>query len=169
MSSASPRESYNQVFTALENHQNWFARNSIPLIASENIPGSGGTRGYHLRFWDRVHGGLGRRATLRRLRLHRSGGDHLHGSCQTALWSRVCRCRSVSGVNVNLTVYSAFTDPGDTMIAPAIPNGGHISAARKEFDGTAGLVHGLNVECVAFDRDNWNIDVDKTKEKVKKT
>ncbi len=76
--------------------------------------------------------------------------------------------RPVSGVCANLTVYSAFTDPGDTMMALAIPNGGHISTGRKEFNGTAGLVHGLNVEYFAFDRDNWNIDVDKTKEKIKK-
>lgn len=76
--------------------------------------------------------------------------------------------RPVSGVCANLTVYSAFTEPGDTMMALAIPNGGHISAARKEFNGTAGLVHGLNVEYFAFDKDNWNIDVDKTKEKIKK-
>ena len=76
--------------------------------------------------------------------------------------------RPVSGVCANLTVYSAFTDPGDTMMALAIPNGGHISAARKEFNGTAGLVHGLNVEYFAFDRENWNIDVDKTKEKIEK-
>ena len=40
--------------------------------------------------------------------------------------------------------------------------------SEKEFNGTAGLVHGLNVEYFAFDRENWNIDVDKTKEKIKK-
>ena len=76
--------------------------------------------------------------------------------------------RPVSGVCANLTVYSAFTDPGDTILALAIPNGGHISSGRKEFNGTAGLVHGLDVEYFAFDRDAWNIDVDKTKEKVRK-
>ncbi len=76
--------------------------------------------------------------------------------------------RPVSGVCANLTVYSAFTDPGDTILALAIPNGGHISSGRKEFNGTAGLVHGLDVEYFVFDKENWNIDVDKTKDKVKK-
>jgi glycine hydroxymethyltransferase len=76
--------------------------------------------------------------------------------------------RPVSGVCANLTVYSAFTNPGETMVALAIPNGGHISTGRKEFNGTAGLVHGLEVEYFAFDKDNWNIDVDKTKDKIKK-
>ena len=32
-----PRQSYNQVFQLLEQHHQWFA-NSLPLIASENIP-----------------------------------------------------------------------------------------------------------------------------------
>jgi glycine hydroxymethyltransferase len=76
--------------------------------------------------------------------------------------------RPVSGVCANLAVYSAFTDPGDTILALAIPNGGHISSGRKEFNGTAGLVHGLDVEYFAFDKDKWNIDVDKTKAKVRK-
>jgi glycine hydroxymethyltransferase len=32
-----PRAAYDEVFRALEEHQNWF-NNSIPLIASENVP-----------------------------------------------------------------------------------------------------------------------------------
>jgi hypothetical protein len=32
-----PRQAYDKIFQALEAHQEWFA-NSIPLIASENVP-----------------------------------------------------------------------------------------------------------------------------------
>jgi len=53
-------------------------------------------------------------------------------------------------------------------MALAIPNGGHISTGRKEFSGTAGAVHGLDVDYFAFDRVEMNIDVDKTKQKVEK-
>ena len=35
--SDSPRASYDKVFSSLETHHKWF-ENSIPLIASENIP-----------------------------------------------------------------------------------------------------------------------------------
>ena len=35
--SETPKESYEKVFSSLEKHHNWF-ENSIPLIASENIP-----------------------------------------------------------------------------------------------------------------------------------
>jgi len=76
--------------------------------------------------------------------------------------------RPVSGVCANLVVYTTFTNPGDRMLAMAIPNGGHISTGRKDFNGTAGSVHGLDVEYFAFDKEEMNIDVDKTKEKIRK-
>lgn len=76
--------------------------------------------------------------------------------------------RPVSGVCANLVVYTVFTNPGDRMLALAIPNGGHISTGRKEFSGTAGAVHGLEVEYFPFDRKEMNIDTDKTKQKIEK-
>jgi len=167
MSSESPQESYDKIFTALENHQNWFA-NSIPLIASENVPSPAVREAIICDFGNRyAEGWAGERVYAGCIYI-----DQVEIICMNLarrlFGAEFADVRPVSGVNANLTVYSAFTDPGDTMMALAIPNGGHISAGRKEFNGTAGLVHGLNVEYFAFDRDNWNIDVDKTKEKVKK-
>ncbi|HYB03809.1 MAG TPA: aminotransferase class I/II-fold pyridoxal phosphate-dependent enzyme, partial [Nitrososphaerales archaeon] len=167
MSSDSARESYDKIFTALENHQNWFA-NSIPLIASENVPSPAVREAIISDFGNRyAEGWAGERVYAGCIYI-----DQVEIICmelaRRLFGAEFADVRPVSGVNANLTVYSAFTDPGDTMMALAIPNGGHISAGRKEFNGTAGLVHGLNVEYFAFDRDNWNIDVDKTKEKVKK-
>jgi glycine hydroxymethyltransferase len=54
------------------------------------------------------------------------------------------------------------------MLALAIPNGGHISTGRKDFSGTAGAVRGLEVEYFPFDRNEMNIDIDKTREKIEK-
>jgi glycine hydroxymethyltransferase len=65
-------------------------------------------------------------------------------------------------------VYTTFTNPGDRMLTLAIPNGGHISSGRKDFSGTAGSVHGLEVEYFPFDRYEMNIDVDKAKQKIEK-
>lgn len=76
--------------------------------------------------------------------------------------------RPVSGVCANLVVYTTFTNPGDRMLALAIPNGGHISTGRKDFSGTAGAVHGLEVEYFPFDRKEMNIDIDKAKQKIEK-
>lgn len=76
--------------------------------------------------------------------------------------------RPISGVTANLAVYSAISEPGDRIVALAIPNGGHISVGKKEFSGTAGLVHGLRVEYFPFNKDEMNIDVDETKKKITK-
>ena len=163
----SARSANDKVITALEAHHDRFA-NSIPLIASENVPSPAVREAITSDFGNRYAEGW--------------AGERVYAGCtyidevelicfelaKKLFDAEFADVRPVSGVCANLTVYSAFTEPGDTMMALAIPNGGHISAARKEFNGTAGLVHGLNVEYFAFDRDNWNIDVDKTKEKVKK-
>ena len=74
--------------------------------------------------------------------------------------------RPTSGVVANLAVYSAFTRPGDTMMALSIPNGGHISHGKKDFGGSAGAVHGLEVAYFAFDKEAMNIDVDETKKRI---
>lgn len=76
--------------------------------------------------------------------------------------------RPISGVCANLVAYTTFTTPGDTMIALAIPAGGHISMGRKDFGGTAGSVRGLNVEYFPFDSDEMDIDVDLTRKRVEK-
>ena len=76
--------------------------------------------------------------------------------------------RPISGVTANLAVYTAFTEPGDTMMALSIAKGGHISMGKKKFGGTAGSVHGLEVEYFEFDEENMNIDVDATMRKIEK-
>ncbi|MDB2446329.1 serine hydroxymethyltransferase, partial [Nitrosopumilus sp.] len=53
------------------------------------------------------------------------------------------------------------------MIAPSIPAGGHISHGKREHSGTAGLVHGLEIEFYPFNAEEMTIDVEKTKQKVK--
>jgi glycine hydroxymethyltransferase len=75
--------------------------------------------------------------------------------------------RPISGVVANLAVYSALSNAGDVMMALSIPNGGHISHGKRDFSGSAGLVHSLEVEYFAFDKDQMNIDVDGTKKRLK--
>jgi glycine hydroxymethyltransferase len=80
--------------------------------------------------------------------------------------SEFADCRATSGVVANLAIYAAFSHPGDYMIAASIPNGGHISHGKKENFGTAGLVHGLNIEYYPFSKEEMTIDVDQTKKKI---
>ena len=162
---SSNKDAYNEVFSSLEKHNKWF-ENSIPLIASENIPSPAVREAIISDFGNRYAEGW--------------PGERVYAGC-TYIDEVEIQCmdlakklfkaefadeRPISGVVANLAVYSAFSNPGDVMIAPSIPAGGHISHGKKEHFGTAGFVHGLEIEFFAFDSDEMNLDVDKTKAKV---
>tara|TARA_B110000014_G_C20125070_1_gene598568 strand:- start:533 stop:1843 length:1311 start_codon:yes stop_codon:yes gene_type:complete len=161
------REKYNQVFDLLEQHHKWFSE-SIPLIASENIPSPAVREAYASDFGNRYAEGW--------------PGERVYAGCKfidevelitidlakKLFNAEFADVRPISGVCANLAVYSAFTNPNDTMMALPIPSGGHISHGQKKFSGTAGLVHGLNIEYFAFDREEMNIDVDQSKQRIEK-
>lgn len=161
----SAEASYNEVFEKLERHHKWF-NESIPLIASENIPSPAVREALVSDFGNRYAEGW--------------PGERVYAGCtyideveiicmqlaRKLYGAEFVDVRPPSGVLANLAVYSAFTQPKDIMIAPSIPAGGHISHGKREHAGTAGLVHGLDVEFYPFDATRMNIDVDRTKQKV---
>ena len=160
------RQSYDKIFTKLKEHHKWF-ENSIPLIASENIPSPAVREAIISDFGNRYAEGW--------------PGDRVYAGCvyiddvefecmklaKKLFKAKFADVRPISGVVANLAIYSAFTNPGEIMLAPSIPAGGHISHGKKEHSGTAGLVHGLEIEFYPFDAEEMTIDVDKTKQKVK--
>ena len=162
-----PRQSYNTIFELLETHQKWFA-SSLPLIASENIPSPAVREAILSDFGNRYAEGW--------------PGERVYAGCKYIdqveqicidLAKQLFRVdfadvRPISGVCANLVAYTTFTTPGDTMLALAIPAGGHISMGKKEFGGTAGSVRGLNVEYFPFDTEEMNIDIDATEKKIQK-
>ncbi|MDC0203289.1 serine hydroxymethyltransferase [Candidatus Nitrosopelagicus sp.] len=161
----SNKESYNKIFTSLEKHHEWF-ENSIPLIASENIPSPAVREAVMSDFGNRyAEGWPGERVYAGCTYI-----DEVEIQCmelaQKLFDAEFADVRSVSGVVANLAIYSAYSNPGDVMIASSIPAGGHISHGKKEHSGTAGLVHGLDIEFFAFDPEEMTLDVDKTKAKV---
>jgi glycine hydroxymethyltransferase len=159
------KESYHKVFDLLEKHHNWF-KSSIPLIASENIPSPAVREAIVSDFGNRYAEGW--------------PGERVYAGCtyideveiicnelaKKVFKSEFADCRATSGVVANLAIYSAFSNPGDYMLAASIPTGGHISHGKKEHSGTAGLVHGLNIEHYPFSKEDMTIDVDATKKKV---
>lgn len=161
------RDSYNLIFAKLKEHHKWFAE-SIPLIASENIPSPAVREAIATDFGNRyAEGWPGERVYAGCTKI-----DEVEVQCM-GLAKRLFRAkfadvRPISGVVANLAVYSAFSDPGDTMLAPSIPAGGHISHGKRDHSGTAGLVHGLEIEFYPFDAQEMTIDVDETKRRVKK-
>ena len=165
MVGSSYKNSYKKIFSMLKDHNKWF-ENSIPLIASENIPSPAVREAIISDFGNRyAEGWPGERVYAGCVYI-----DKVEFECM-ALAKKLFKAefadvRPISGVVANLAIYSAFTNPGDVMLAPSIPAGGHISHGKKEHSGTAGLVHGLEIEFYPFDAEEMTIDVDKTKKKV---
>ncbi len=156
---------YRKIFSMLKQHHKWF-ENSIPLIASENIPSPAVREAIISDFGNRyAEGWPGERVYAGCVYIDKVEFDCMM-LAKKLFKSEFADVRPISGVVANLVVYSAFTDPGNVMLAPSIPAGGHISHGKKEHSGTAGLVHGLEIEFYPFDAEEMTIDVDKTKKKV---
>jgi glycine hydroxymethyltransferase len=157
---------YKKITNLVKQHEKWFSE-SLPLVASENVA-SRGVR-------EVLSSDLGQR--------YAEGwpGERVYAGCKyidqielsaidlakKLFKAEFVDVRPVSGACANLAVYSALSEPNDSLMALSIPNGGHVSAAKKEFSGTAGLVHGLQIEYFAFDKANMNIDVDATKKRLR--
>ena len=163
--SDSNKESYDKVFSSLEKHHEWFD-NSIPLIASENIPSPAVREAVMSDFGNRYAEGWPGERVYAGCTYIDEVETQCMGLAQKLFNAEFADVRAVSGVVANLAIYSAYSNPGDVMIASSIPAGGHISHGKKEHSGTAGLVHGLDIEFFAFDAEEMTLDVDKTKEKV---
>ncbi len=154
-----------EILRLIKAHHEWFD-NSIPLIASENIPSPAVREAMISDFANRyAEGWPGERVYAGCIYI-----DQVELKCielaKRVFDAEFADVRPVSGVSANLAVYAAFTKPNDTMLALSIPNGGHISHGKKDHGGTAGMVRGLNVESYAFDKEEMNIDVDKSIKKI---
>ena len=152
---------YVEVFRLLQKHHEWFQR-SIPLIASENTPSPAVREALMSDFGNRYAEGW--------------PGERIYAGCtyidqvellcidlaKRLFTAEFVDVRPISGVVANLVVYTAFAEPGDCMLALSIPSGGHISMGKKRLGGTAGAVRGLNVEYLALNEKELNIDIDQT-------
>jgi glycine hydroxymethyltransferase len=161
------RSSYDKIFTLLEKHHKQFSE-SIPLIASENVPSAAVREAIASDFGNRYAEGW--------------PGDRVYAGCKyidrveticmelakELLDAEFVDVRPTSGVCSNLVAYTSFTKPGDRIMALSIPNGGHISYGKMALGGTAGAVRGLKLTYFPFDYDEMNIDVDKTINKIDK-
>ncbi len=159
------KELYDNILKLMKEHHNWF-NNSIPLIASENIPSPAVREAVVSDFGNRyAEGWPGERVYAGCTYI-----DQVENICnelaKKVFRSEFADCRATSGVVANLAIYSAFSNPGDYMIASSIPSGGHISHGKKEHSGTAGLVHGLTIEHFPFSKEEMTIDTDMTKKKI---
>ncbi len=160
-----PRVEYNHTFSLLKEHHKWFKK-SIPLIASENIPSPAVREALTTDFGNRYAEGWPGERVYAGCRFI----DQVEFKCielmKKLFNAEFVDVRPISGVVSNLAVYTAFTEPGDVLMALSIPSGGHITSGKKKLGGTAGAVKGLLVEYLPLDYDELNIDVDRAKKKI---
>src|SRR5687767_15779988 len=123
-------ESYKKIFELMKSHHDWFA-NSIPLIASENIPSTAVREAIVSDFGNRYAEGW--------------PGESVYAGCTfidqvEIICSELARkvfnaefaaCRATSGVVATRAIYSGFPLPGAPTIATAIPPGGHLSHGQS--------------------------------------
>lgn len=160
-----PKDSFDRTRRLLKEHHEWMER-TINLIGSENVPSPAVREALISDFGNRYAEG--------------APGKRVYAGCKyideveflamdlakEVYGAAHANVQPVSGVLANLATYTALTDPGDTMMCLPIPCGGHISMGKRRLGGTAGAVHGLNVEYLPFDEDSMNVDVEKARERI---
>ena len=140
--------------TAIDNNK--LFRDSIPLIASENIMSPLAMEMLLTDFGHRYAEGLPHDRYYQ--------GNYYVDIMEdkvTALAKELFKVpqadpRPISGTNANMGVTFGLLSTGDTIAAPNLSGGGHISAAKF---GTLGF-RGLNIENYPFDPETMSIDVD---------
>ncbi len=141
----------------IEHHE--FFRNSIPLIASENVTSMAVRRFYLSDFGCRyAEGKVGKRFyqgcqyidvvedVAVKLTKKMFGAEHAN-------------VQPISGVTANIAAFFALAKPGDRAFSLSVPCGGHISHHRFSAAG----IRGVNVTDYPFDNESLNIDIDKTR------
>lgn len=160
------REMFDKVLGLLRQHHDWMKK-TVNLIASENVPSPAVREALITDFGNRYAEGW--------------PGERVYAGCiyidQVELLAMElakklfnaehANVQPVSGLTANLAMYTALSEPGDKLICLSIPCGGHISSGKKKLGGTAGAVHGLEVEYFPFDEKRMNIDVDEAAKKIR--
>ncbi len=153
--------SYEEVLDKLEaavvRHNNFY-KDSLPLIASENLTCSVARKYYSSDLGHRyAEGKVGERFY--------QGCDAIDEIEQLALdltkklfKAEHANVQPISGVVANIAAFFALTKPSDLIMALSVPCGGHISHDRFSAAG----IRGLKVEYYPFNNEEMEIDVDET-------
>jgi glycine hydroxymethyltransferase len=161
-----PKEAFDHTLELLRKHHDWM-KTTINLIASENVTSPAVREAMICDFQHRYAEGW--------------PGERVYAGClyidqvellaidlaKKLFKAEHANVQPVSGLAANLAMYTALTDPGDLIMCLSIPCGGHISSGKKKFGGTAGAVHGLEIEYFQFDEKRMNIDVDASIKKIR--
>ncbi len=146
------------IYKILENH-NEMIKNSIPLIASENVTSLAVRRCYISDFGHRYAEGKVDERFYQGCKYIDEIERIAIDLTKKLFEVEYANVQPISGVVANIAAFFAFTSIGDKIMSISIPCGGHVSHNKMS---AAGL-RGLNVLHFPFDFEILNIDVDETK------
>ncbi len=151
----SPREEAMKIRELAQKHNKLFEE-SIPLIASENIISPLAMEMLTTDFGSRYAEGLPHHRYYQGNYFVDQVEDLTIDLAKKLFNAKQADPRPVSGTNANTAIIYGLTKPGDTITAPPLAGGGHISAAKF---GAVGL-RSLSLHNYPFDVDEMNIDID---------
>ncbi|MFH1126694.1 MAG: serine hydroxymethyltransferase [archaeon] len=156
------KEIISEVKDTVKKHDQWRGRECINLIASENVMSPMAWQLYNSDFEHRYAEGMPHKRYYQGL----SYVDEVETACidlgKKLFGAQFLDVRPISGCLSILIVLTSFAKHGDHYVAPSVPAGAHISQA--EF-GAAGI-RGLEVRHMPLDRDEMNLDIDKSRKVI---
>ena len=153
-----------KIIGIVNTHNKWRREECINMIASESVMSPLAEKMYISDFSGRYNEHTGDDCHYKGTK-HSQDIEKLCNELFAKKFStRFADARPLSGGIANLTIYAAFTKPGDILVSPGIPNGAHVSHTRWGLAGVRGL---KNFDMV-FDKEKLNVNVEKTIEVIKK-
>ncbi|WP_048815986.1 serine hydroxymethyltransferase [Desulfurococcus amylolyticus] len=152
----------NQVLSITINHTVWRKRQTINMIASENVMSPLAMLVYLNDMMHRYAEGK----PYKRFYQGLIYVDELEVKAQELmgdlLGTKYVDLRPISGTTANATAFRTFTKPGDKAVVAPVQAGAHVSHTRY---GTLGALGIEQIE-MPFNVEEWNIDVDKARKLI---
>ncbi len=137
-------------------------KNSIPLIASENLMSPLTREMVISDFNNRYAEGLPGHRYYQGNKIVDEMETRVEELVKRLFNSKQADVRPISGTNANQALVFAFLRPGETILTPSLDSGAHISSA--EF-GAVGM-RGCNIKNMAFNTEEMKVDIDGTRKAI---
>ncbi len=137
-------------------------KNSIPLIASENLMSPLTREMVISDFNNRYAEGLPGHRYYQGNKIVDEMETKVEELVKRLFNSKQADVRPISGTNANQALVFAFLHPGETILTPSLDSGAHISSA--EF-GAVGM-RGCNIKNMAFNTEEMKVDIDGTRKAI---
>jgi glycine hydroxymethyltransferase len=159
----SPQKYTEEAYRIVHAQNEWRGKQTLNLIASENVMSPKASQLYYSDFEHRyAEGEVGDR--------YYEGvkyADEIEDLCEKSLRT-LFNCdyvnvKPISGAQANLAVFYAYAKAGDAVMSLDVPSGGHIS--YREF-GAAGC-RGLTVTDIPYDSSNLQVNFELLAQKIR--